>query len=561
MQQSDTKAAIQEAAACYQSGNLARAEQIYRAIVSAAPASLHYADLGIILEAQGKHEEAAAAYSEAIRLGPREARPHYNLGNLLWGRGRADEAAASFQRAVALKPDFADAHNNLGRLLVEKGQVEESVPHFRKAVAADPGLYFAHNNLGTALHHLGRFKKAMQCYRHALKLKPDYAEAFTNLGSAHLRLGQFEEAITHCLKAVTLNPGFPDGHYNLANAYRSALRLDEAIHHYERAIALRPDAPGYRWNYSVALLLNGDYARGWKEYEWRWQGCLELKHGKPAFRQPEWTGQDISGKTLLLYREQGMGDVIQFVRYAPMAAARGASVVVACQPELVRLVGTVDGISKAVSIEQALPPFDFHCPLLSLPLIFNTTLETIPSNVPYIHADPALVEVWRRRIGVQEGLKVGLIWGGWASNSVDHMRSVPLGDFAQLARIRGFRFYSLQKGEHAAQTRSAPAGLPLIDWTGDIHDFADTAALMANLDLLISVDTAGLHLAGALGKPAWLLCRHESEWRWLLERDDSPWYPTLRIFRQSRPGRWQDVMEKAATALKELVRKTRAGPD
>jgi tetratricopeptide (TPR) repeat protein len=543
----DVSAAIKEALARYRAGDLARAEQVYRAIVAAAPDALHYADLAIVLEAQGKYEEAAATYQEAMRRNPREARPHYNLGNLLRDRGRIDEAIACFQQAIALNPRYADAYNNLGRLLVERGRLEESMAHFRQTIALAPGFAHGHNNLGTALHSLGRLEEAIRCYRRAIELKPDYAEAYSNLGSAHLRLDQLDAAIENCRKAANISPAFPDVHYNLANACRSALLMAEAIEHYERAISLRPDYGGYHWNYSMAMLLNGDYAKGWREYEWRWQGCLELKSGKPAFSRPEWKGEDLSGQTVLLYREQGLGDVIQFIRYAPMVAGRGARVVVACQPELIRLLGAVDGVFGVVSIEQPLPPFDMHCPLLSLPLIFNTTLATIPSGVPYMSADGALTEAWRKRIGPDAAFKVGLIWGGWAGNQIDARRSIPLADFAPLARLPGVTFYSLQKGQHAAQ--SPPAGMSLIDWSGELTDFADTAALVDNLDLVISVDTAGAHLAGAMGKQVWLLNRFESEWRWLLEREDSPWYPSMRIFRQPRPGDWRTVMAKVREAL------------
>ena len=553
MRSVDVNAAIKEALACYRAGDLARAEQLYRQIVAAAPTALHYADLAIVLENQGKYEQAVATYQEAMRRNPKEERPHYNLGNLLRDRGQTEEAITSFRQAIALNPRYADAHNNLGRLLVEQGRSEEALAHFRHAIAAVPGFAHAHNNLGTALHQAGRFEDAIRSYRKAIELKADYAEAYSNLGSAYLRLDQLEEAIANCRRAVEINPGFAEGHYNLGNSYRNAIRLNEAIECYERAIGLRPDNGGYHWNYSLALLLAGDYARGWKEYEWRWQGCQELKAGKPALSRSEWSGGDLSGKTLLLYREQGLGDIIQFIRYAPVLAARGATVIVACQPDLVRLLGAADGVSQAIRLGQPLPHFDFHGPLLSLPLRLDTTLNSIPARVPYLKADGEAVAAWRKRVGSAATLKVGLIWGGWAGNQIDSRRSIALADFAPLARVPGVHLYSLQKGEHAAQAKAPPAAMRLIDWSDDLADFADTAALVQNLDLVISVDTAGAHLAGALGKPVWLLNRFESEWRWLLEREDSPWYPTMRIFRQPRPGDWQTVMENVREALDSLA--------
>lgn len=307
-------------------------------------------------------------------------------------------------------------------------------------------------------------------------------------------------------------------HFNLANVYAQALMLDEAIASYDRAIALEPDNAGYRWNRALKLLLKGDYERGWKEYEWRWQGCLELIGRKPRFPQSQWSGEEIRGRTLMIYREQGLGDVIQFVSYAPLLAARGAKVLLVCQPELVRLLSGAKGLAGVFSDQDALPSFDLHCPLLSLPLLLGTTLETIPASVPYIRPDPALVEAWLRRMQGPSTLRVGLIWGGWAGNTIDRKRSVPLSDFKPLSQIKGAQFFSLQKGEHAEQAKSPPPGLSLTDWTADIHDFADTAALVANLDLVISVDTAGAHLAGTMAKPVWLLNRYESEWHWLVDR-------------------------------------------
>jgi tetratricopeptide (TPR) repeat protein len=549
MQDPEVRAALCEALTSYRQGDLARAEEIYRGLIRTTSEPLCHADLGVVLEARGKHHDAMAAYCTAIDLAPREARPHYHLGNLLWSRKEERAAAESFRRALALKPDYADAHNNLGRLLMGVGQVDVAAEHFRKAVAADPKSHFAHNNLGTALHELGRLEEAKQCYRAAVQLKPEFAEAYGNLGSAHLSLDEHAPAICNCRKAVELDPVSGAGYFNLANALRAALQVEEALLNYERAIALCPDAPGYRWNYATALLQAGDYERGWNEYECRWTGCRELRGAKPVLRSPEWRGEDITGKTLLIWGEQGFGDVIQFARYATLAAECGARVVVACQRELVRLLRTVTGVSQVVAVDAPLPAFDAHCSLLTLPKIFGTTIETIPPRVPYVAPESLQVMKWRERLEGQQGLKVGLVWGGRASNSVDRKRSVALSDLTPLAGVGGVRFFSLQKGEHANHADAATAGMTFVDWTAELDDFADTAALIENLDLVISVDTATAHLAGALGKPTWLLNRYESDWRWLLHRSDSPWYPTLTIYRQQVPGDWSPVIARVAAAL------------
>jgi tetratricopeptide (TPR) repeat protein len=491
--------------------------------------------------------------NRAIALDPKAAEPHYKLGNVYRRWNRIEDAERAYRKAIALNPRHADALNTLGNQLTQMERFDEAAEVLRKAIAVSPRYAYAHNNLGIALHGMRRLNEAIECYRRAIKLKPDYPEAHSNLGSVYRELDRTDEAIAICKRAAELAPSWASAHGNLANCYADALRLDEAVASYERAIALEPGNPGFHWNLSTKLLLKGDYARGWKEYEWRWRGCPELKDGKPAMPVPEWGGEDISDKTILLYREQGIGDVIQFARYAPMVAALAGKVIVACEPRLVRLLQSLRGV-EVVSDQQPLPRFNVHCPLLSLPLRFGTTIGTIPAQVPYLSADPALAAVWQQRLGTTAGKRVALIWGGWAGNRIDRKRSIPLAEFAPLAAVTGVEFYSLQLGEHAAQTKSPPPGLSVIDCTADLHDFADTAALLENLDLLITVDTAGAHLAGAMAKPVWLLNRYESEWRWLLDREDSPWYPTMRIFRQPRPGEWKSVIVKIADALGKLAR-------
>jgi tetratricopeptide (TPR) repeat protein len=551
MREPGIKAAIAEAVACYNAGKFSRAEEIYRWVVSRAPNATRYADLGAICRKQGKHDEAIAFLKKAVELEPKSADHHFKLGDAFFRHGKTEDALRSWCRVIELQPRHADALSWLGCLYVEAGQLDRSVAHFRRAIVANPRHYYAHDNLGIALRKKGELEEAIQCHLRAIALKPDQPEAYTHLGTTYSEIDRLEDAIASHQKAVAVDPAFSGAHCNLGTAYVGALRLEDAIRSYERALELEPGNGHYHWNYSNALLLAGDYDKGWKEYEWRWQ-APELKKPRPDFPGPAWQGEDIAGKTILLHGEQGFGDVIQFIRYASLVADRGARVLFVSPPQLARLVSNAKGISQVAGVGQPLPGFDLHFPLLSLARAFNTRLSTVPSSVPYIRADDTLVAAWRARMENDKSFRVGVIWGGRTTHPQDRKRSCALSDLAPIARSRGVQLYSLQKGEQAAQAKS-PHAMSLIDWTDELGDFADTAALMANLDLIISVDTAGAHLAGALGRPVWLLNRYQTEWRWLLDREDSPWYPTMRIFRQPRLGDWQTVMESVAAELEQLA--------
>jgi hypothetical protein len=327
--------------------------------------------------------------------------------------------------------------------------------------------------------------------------------------------------------------------------------LDEALSVCQRAIQLRPDHAGAHWNKSLVLLLKGDFAQGWAEYEWRWQS-KDFRSPRRDFPQPQWRGEDPSGRTILLHAEQGFGDTIQFIRYAPLLAGRGARVIVECQPELQRLLGGVEGIQHLTARGEPLPPFDLHTPLLSLPLAWGTRVKTIPGNVPYIKPDPALVGAWRGRLAGDSALKVGLVWAGSPIRKDDRYRSLPLSSLAPLAGVKGVSFYSLQKGKATEQAQNPPPGMNLIDMTEEIKDFADTAALISHLDLVITVDTAVAHLAGAMAKRVWTMLEFVPAWRWLLNREDSPWYPTMRLFRQPAIRDWATVIRRVAGELQNF---------
>ncbi len=381
-----------------------------------------------------------------------------------------------------------------------------------------------------------------------IALEPSYAEAHSNLGNALASNGQFDDAIAAHRQAIALKPNYAEAHSNLGNALAGKGQLDSAIAAHRQAIALNPNLSEAHKNLALALLARNDFQEGWEEYEWRWK-CKELPFPRDS-AQPQWDGSSLEGRTILLHAEQGFGDAIQFIRYLPMVAQRGGKIIIACQGELQRLFQTMAEGCHIVVVGPSPPAFDFHCPLLSLPRAFATTLANIPNIVPYLQADAEDARRWQRRLADHCSIvKVGLVWAGKAAHKNDRNRSMKLARLAPLAQAPGVLFFSLQKGEAAVEGKTPPASLELIDWTEELKDFADTAALIANLDLVIAVDTAVAHLAGAMGKPVWTLLPFVPDWRWMLERKDSPWYPSMRLFRQPSLGDWDSVVTRVAEAL------------
>ncbi|MBV9724475.1 MAG: tetratricopeptide repeat protein, partial [Gammaproteobacteria bacterium] len=421
----------------------------------------------------------------------------------------------------------------------------------------DPAHADACCALGAALHDLGRLAEAEASCREALRLRPNYFEAHGNLGNALSALGRPVEAEASHREALRLRPNNPEAYGNLGNALYALGRPAEAEASHREALRLRPNFPAAHNNLGYALLLAGRFEEGWKEYEWRWK-VKPFSSSARDFSAPLWSGEAIGDRTILLHAEQGLGDTLQFCRYAPLMVC-GPRVILEVQAPLVRLLSRLPGVTQIVARGDRLPPFDLQCPLMSLPRAFNTSLETVPAAIPYLSADPALAGDWQERLAGLDGLRIGLVWAGGqrlnfpTAAAVDRRRSIALKALAPLGELSGVSFVSLQKDAPAAQAADPPHGLILHDFTADLHDFEDTAALIVNLDLVISVDTSVAHLAGALGKPVWLLNRFDTCWRWLLNRDDSPWYPTLRQFRQPRPGDWHSAICAARDALQCLM--------
>jgi tetratricopeptide (TPR) repeat protein len=538
-------------------GQTDEAVAAFQAVIRLKPGMFEaFNNLGIAQQAKGQLDEAIASFRQAMRLKPDLAEAHNNLGAALKEVGQVDEAIAALRQAIRLKPDLADAHDNLGNALNYKGQLDEAIAAHRHAIQLKPDYPQAYNNLGNTLGAKGQLDQAIAAYRQAIRLKPDYAEAHSNLGNALGDAGQLDEAIASHRQAVRLKPDFAGAHSNLGSSLKNKGQLDEALAAYRQAIALRPNYAEAHTGLSLALLARGDFQRGLQEYEWRWK-CKDFPSPRRNFAQPQWDGRLLDGRVLLLHAEQGFGDAIHFIRYLPLVQQRGGRIVIECPSELQRLFQTIAGRCQIVTRGQPLPPFDLHCPILSLPLAFKTTMESIPAEVPYLLADPELVESWRQKLGDSAaGLKIALAWAGNPIVKGDQARSMSLDRLAPLSEAPGATFYSIQKGAAERQADQPPPGLSLVNLASELHDFADTAAVMCAMDLVITTDTSVAHLAGALGRPVWVMLQFMPDWRWFLDRDDSPWYPTMRLFRQTTPGDWLDVIRRVAKLLAKSKRQT-----
>ena len=460
-------------------------------------------------------------------------------------------------------PHDVDARVALAVVLQRLGRAPEAAAAYRRALEARPGDPIAQCNLGVVLRELGEFDAAEEVLRAAVAQRPEFVPALANLGLVLCDLDRSADAVTVLERAAALSPQAAEIHFALAGAYSALYRLEEAKASYRSALALRPEFVATRWNLSHLELLTECFREGWELFEARW-AIEPLASRRWSGTAPQWTGEDLQGKTLYVFAEQGFGDTLQFVRYAPLAVERGARVILRVQPELVRLAATLAGVPDVGPVGGTPPECDFYCPIMSLPRAFGTALGTIPAAVPYFTADRDAVEGWRRRLGDRGPLRVGLVW----SSGIRHYersifyagvaKSMTLAQLAPLARVRDAVFYSLQKGEPGREAARPPPGMRLVDLAGELGDFADSAALIEALDLVISVDTAAVHVAGALGKPVWNFIKYHACWRWLRGRSDSPWYPTMRLFRQPEPGDWTSAVEEAAQALQTLASERRA---
>jgi tetratricopeptide (TPR) repeat protein len=565
-------------------GDLEAAAGCYREALAVDPENVGACvNLGYVLKESGQVTEAQKWLEQAVAIEPRHADAHYLLGLLLEQDGEQAAALRHLVAAVESKPEFVFAWSELCRLNLLNGNLDEVQAVAERAVAANPGSAELHQLLGNAFLQRGNYQAALQCYDRAQTIQPDLAEAHDNRGLALHGLKRFDEALASFGRALELKDAYAEAHYNRGNTLKQMLRLDEALASYDRALAidprlaaaannrglvlhelgrldaakasyrhalaLEPDNADAHWNLSLTLLLQGDFADGWPEYEWRWRRT-EVRDDAPVHDRPLWLGDDdLHDRTILLQAEQGLGDTIQFCRYVPRVAALGAKVVLEVQPALVPLLGRVEGVTRLVGRGESLPAYDCHCPLLSLPLAFKTGLADI-SGLPYLQAPMEKRTAWEAILGERRAPRIGLVWSGSTGHQNDRNRSIPLADYRQILR-RGISYHCLQKEIRPAD-RAVLAGHPEIrTFEAELKDFADTAALIELMDLVITVDTSVAHLAGAMGKEAWVLLPFMPDWRWLLNRADSPWYESVRLFRQPEAGDWQGVLSEVARMAAE----------
>jgi tetratricopeptide (TPR) repeat protein len=587
----------------HQSGRLVEAETSYQQAIELQPkfVDAHY-NLGHLLLQLGKHAEAEASYRTAVSLRPNFFEAQYNLGDLLLQIGRITEAELQFRLALSLRPDAARAYNGLGISLWQQAQTAperlvEAEAAYRQAVALDPGYLDAWNGLGAVLtvqkklgeaytaflravslnpslatsrYNLGnvcleegklkesaKLVEAEASFRVARSLQPDSSEIHDGLGSALLEQSRVKqsaaplvEAELFLRQALSINPKHTEAHFNLSGVYLEQGRLDEAERCLRQAIALKTDMADAHAGLACVLLMQGNFSEGWQEYEWRWRTKMM---GTRQFLQPKWDGSDLQGRTILLWAEQGHGDAIQFIRYAALVKAMGAIVILECRPPEFRLFQSCPSIDHLLTTGEPLPSFDFHVPLMSLPRLLGTTIETIPNQIPYLSATaPCLMpEEVQDHLRLAAGLKIGLVWSPKLSFSLDFKRRYHLEQLATLFEVPGLSWFSLQKGTQGDELERY--GQRVIDLGFHFEDFADTACAIEQMDVVITVDTSVAHLAGALGKETWVLLPFAPDWRWLLDREDSPWYPSVSLFRPPALGDWQSVV---AQLKKSLMRRT-----
>lgn len=494
-------------------------------------------------------EEALASYDRALALQPGHPEAHYNRGHVLLKLERPEEALAALDRALALRDHHAEAHNNRGMALRALNRTDAALAAYERALALAPRNADIHNNRGNVLRELGRLDAALASYEQALALNTADADAHYNRANVLKDLERLDEAAVEYGRVVTLLPDSADAFNDHAVTLKRLRRFDEAIASYDRAVALNPEFADAWWNKSLLLLLRGDYLEGWRLYEWRLKrkgADREYYH----FPQLAWRGaEDLRGRRLLIHAEQGLGDVVQFSRYAALAHAAGAEVILEVQPPLLELMTSLDTPTTLVTSGQHFPEFDAYCPVMSLPHAFRTTVDTVPAQIPYLHADPERVRAWQARLGARTRPRVGLVWSGSSQHKDDVRRSMRLADLLPLLDP-GIAWHALHKEYREVDRPALDAHPEIRQHQDELGDFADTAALIECLDLVISVDTSVVHVAGALGKPVWVMLAFAPDYRWLLDRADSPWYPTARLFRQPRADDWASVVGDLSGALR-----------
>jgi tetratricopeptide (TPR) repeat protein len=580
----DLESIFDQALAFHRAGLLAEAEQLYRRVLEHRPGSFDCQHLlGVISYQRGNCLEAVRQIDAALKINSRVADAHLNRGNALLRLKRFDEALASYDKAIALKgdrdpallncrgsvlrnlgrldealadldaaialrPNLVEAFNNRANVLKDLERPEAALEDYARAIALRPDNADSFNNRGNLHKQLAQHDQALLDYEKAIALKPDYAEACYNYGTTLFELDRFDPALMQLSRAIELKPDYAEAFYNRGTTLMALRRIDDALADFAKAIALKPDYPEAAWNRGFCNLLAGRWRAGWPDYERRWQADQTPSHWH-VYGRPQWTGrEDIAGKKLLLHSEQGYGDTLMALRFVRPVVEMGAHVVLDAPPALRPLLEQIDGPTLTRPGEPA-PEFDLYCPLMSLPRALDVTLETVRADVPYLAAPAAHLEKWRGRLPNPAGLKVGINWAGNPTFRHDRSRSIGLSRMLPLLARSDMQFFALQKDLRDGDGELL-ASHPEIEALGqDIESFADSAAIISLMDLVISSDTSVVHLAGALGKPTWILLPFVPDWRWLLDRNDSPWYPTARLFRQTKLGDWSGVVERVSSEL------------
>ncbi len=541
--------AMQQALALHQRGDLAEAEKAYKRILKSYPDLFDALHLyGMLNFQRGKAGEALRLITQAIKIEPRVADAHSNLGMVLATLKREADALASFERALQLEPNNLGALNNRGRLLVETGRAAEGLACFDKVLALEPRHVEARINRGNAHLALKDFGRAIADYDSVLVFQPNHAGTHYNRGNALFEAGRVAEAIGAYDRAVAIKPDHAMAWNSRGVALQALNRNEEAVASFDKALAARKDYADALFNQSLALLTLGDYANGFAKYEWRWRRS-GMENAQRKLRQPLWLGDyPLAHKTILVHAEQGLGDTIQFARYVPLLAQAGARVILEVPGELKALMSGLSGAAAVIARGEDVPAFDVHAPLGSLPLALKTPIDSVPADIPYLQAPRDRVALWADRVP-QGGLRVALVWSGRTTHANDRNRSIPLAALAPLWSLEGVQFISLQRdlreadaAELAAQPRIAPLGT-------ELSDFADTAAVLSLVDVLVSVDTSVAHLAGAMGRPVFILVPFAPDWRWTLQGEHSPWYPQARLLRQPGLGDWGSVVGRLRAEL------------
>lgn len=543
------RAKRKKAQALLQQGRLEAAREVFGQICQRDRRDYEaWVNYGALSGRLGHYADAERAFRQALSLRPDEPAIYFNLAGLAELQQDLGAAEHCYREYLRLKPEAVDGLKRLARLYLTLGRLDEAEHYCRQALARDGSDATLYNCLANVKQDQGDFEAARAAYETALQQGARPAEVYANLGNLFNARGDFEQSLIWYRKSLAEAPQSPATLGSLGHLYFRFGHFKQARDCFDQALQIAPDSHANRWNRALLLLLLGEFRQGWQDYESRFQTVETIQQfGRHATDRPRWQGQAIPDQTLLVYAEQGLGDSIQFCRYLPLIKGRVGRLVFECQPPVLGLMQGLAGVDAVVPAGEAVD-HDYQLPLLSLPGILATDFDSIPAAVPYLHADAEHLAKWRDIIAA-EGLKVGLVWAGNPRGLNDKRRSLPLSMLAPLAGLQHVTFYSLQKGEAAAQLQQPPAGLEIIDLAPQLEDFADTAAAICQLDVVISVCTAVAHLSGALGRPTWTLLSYPADWRWFLDRDDSPWYPSMRLFRQSEVGAWTPVLERVAAAL------------